>query len=201
MNRGIPALLIACAVIACGKSEQRDFREVPPAGSPISAVRESELEPGGAIHTESTTVSYLNNAYALAEGKALFNSMNCVGCHFHGGGGIGPPLMDDEWIYGSAPQQIFSTIADGRPNGMPAWKFKLSDQQIWQLVSYVRSLSSLNPKGARGGRERPAGLAGMVPESSEDVERKSVAAGSGAASSKHLWTRILRVRATVREGP
>ena len=79
MNCVVPVTIIACAMIACGKSEKRDFRETPPAGSPANAVQESELEPGGAIHTESTTVSYQNNAYALAEGKALFNSMNAAG--------------------------------------------------------------------------------------------------------------------------
>ena len=38
-----------------------------------------------------------------------------------GGGGIGPPLMDDRWIYGSAPENIYASIVQGRPNGMPAW--------------------------------------------------------------------------------
>jgi cytochrome c oxidase cbb3-type subunit 3 len=66
---------------------------------------------------------------------------------------MGPALMDDEWIYGSNPEQVFATIAEGRPNGMPSFKYRLSNQQIWQLVAYVRSLSSLNPKGARSGRE------------------------------------------------
>jgi len=49
--------------------------------------------------------------------------------------------MDDEWIYGSDPQQIFATIAEGSANGMPAWKYRLTTDQIWQLVAYVRSLS------------------------------------------------------------
>ena len=117
------------------------------------AIVVSELQPGPAIISPKIDAPYDDNAYAVSEGKTLFTSMNCSGCHFQGGGGIGPPLMDDEWIYGSEPQQIFSSIADGRPNGMPAWKYRLSTQQIWELVSYVRSLSSLNPKGARGGRD------------------------------------------------
>lgn len=153
MTRFVPALIIASALIACSKGEQRDFREMPPAGSPANAVRGSELEPGGAIHTESTSVYYQNNAYALAEGKALFNSMNCVGCHFHGGGGIGPPLMDDEWIYGSDPAQIYNTIVEGRPNGMPTFKGKLGNQQVWELVAYVRSLSGLGGTSVSSARD------------------------------------------------
>jgi cytochrome c oxidase cbb3-type subunit III len=142
----IRALLSATTLIvslsAC-QDEKRDFREMPPAGSAIGAVRESELQPGPAVVAESTKSPYGGNAYALAEGKRLFNQMNCSGCHFQGGGGIGPPLMDDEWIYGSDPSQIFTTIVEGRPNGMPSYKGKLSNQQVWQLVGYVRSLSGL----------------------------------------------------------
>jgi cytochrome c oxidase cbb3-type subunit 3 len=79
--------------------------------------------------------------------------MNCSGCHANGGGGMGPALMDTEWTYGSQPDQVFASIAEGRPNGMPSWKSRLSDQQIWELVAYVRSLSGLTPTGARPSRE------------------------------------------------
>ena len=69
------------------------------------------------------------------------------------GGGMGPALIDNYWTYGGSIQQIYSSIRDGRKNGMPAWKYMLSTQQIWQLTAYVRSLSGLNPKGARSGRD------------------------------------------------
>ena len=140
-------------VVAGCKDEKREFREMPPAGSPIGAVRESELQPGPTIVAESTKSPYGNNAYALAEGKRLYNQMNCSGCHFQGGGGIGPPLMDDEWIYGSDPSQIFTTIVEGRPNGMPSWKGKLSNQEVWQLVAYVRLLSGLEGTSVSSARE------------------------------------------------
>jgi len=149
----LPGATLVCVLAACGGSESRDFRENPPAGSPLSAIKESELEPGGAVHTESTTVATLNNAYAISQGKALFEGMNCVGCHFHGGGGIGPPLMDDEWIYGSDPSQIFNTIVEGRPNGMPSFKGKLNNQQVWELVAYVRLLSGLGGTSVASARE------------------------------------------------
>jgi cytochrome c oxidase cbb3-type subunit III len=78
--------------------------------------------------------------------------MNCVGCHSHGGGGMGPALMDDEWRYGGRIDQIAASIAEGRPNGMPAWRNKLTDQQIWQLAAYVRTLSGQAPKDAVSAR-------------------------------------------------
>jgi cytochrome c oxidase cbb3-type subunit 3 len=86
---------------------------------------------------------YEENAYAVAQGKRLFVWFNCVGCHGHGGGGMGPALMDDNWIYGHEPQNIFQTIVQGRPNGMPSFRDRISEQQIWQLVAYVRSMSGL----------------------------------------------------------
>ncbi len=77
----------------------------------------------------------------MAEGQFLYTRMNCVGCHAHGGGGMGPALMDDKWRYGGRIDQIAATIAEGRPNGMPAWRGRLTDDQIWKLAAYVRSLS------------------------------------------------------------
>jgi len=133
--------------------EDRVFREMPPAGSATNAVREGDLQPGGAVLADSTKVWYATNAYALQQGYRLFNTMNCTGCHFHGGGGIGPALMDSEWIYGSDPAQIFSTIVEGRPNGMPSFKGRLTNQQVWQLVAYVRSLSALDGTTSSSARE------------------------------------------------
>jgi cytochrome c oxidase cbb3-type subunit III len=149
--------LLTCAVLvaaAACEREKRDFSANPPTATPTNtAIVVSELQPGPGIIEPKIEAPYDDNAWAVSEGKNLFNSMNCSGCHFQGGGGIGPALMDADWIYGSEPQQIFASIADGRPNGMPAWKYTLSTQQIWELVSYVRSLSGLNPKGARSGRD------------------------------------------------
>src|SRR3954466_15477114 len=98
------------AAIAGCSQEKRNFRELPPGGAPESLIRMGDLQPGGVIVTESTKSSYGTNAFALGEGKRLYDRMNCVGCHFHGGGGIGPALMDDKWIYGSDPAQVFATI-------------------------------------------------------------------------------------------
>lgn len=65
---------------------------------------------------------------------------------------MGPPLMDDEWIYGPQPENIFATIVQGRPNGMPAFGTRLSTTQVWQLASYIRSMSGLVRKDVAPGR-------------------------------------------------
>lgn len=92
------------------------------------------------------------NAYAIGEGKHLFVQFNCVGCHAMGGGAIGPPLMDAEWIYGSDPENVRESILDGRPNGMPAFRGRIPEDRVEWLVAYVRSMSGLVPLDARPGR-------------------------------------------------
>jgi cytochrome c oxidase cbb3-type subunit III len=150
-RRGLSLVLLAVVMPAC-KREERRFREVPPAASATAHVIMSPLIPGAGVVTVATDHPYLGNAWAVSQGKRLFNWMNCVGCHSNGGGGIGPPLMDDEWIYGSDPANIFSTIVGGRPNGMPAFRGKLTNDQVWQLVAYVRAMSGMEGADVRPGR-------------------------------------------------
>jgi cytochrome c oxidase cbb3-type subunit 3 len=91
----------------------------------------------------------------INEGRRLFTWYNCVGCHFNGGGGIGPALMDNQWRYGGRLDQIYSSISQGRPNGMPHWGGMIPDAQIWELAAYVRSLSTPTPANAEQAAPQP----------------------------------------------
>jgi cytochrome c oxidase cbb3-type subunit 3 len=78
---------------------------------------------------------------AIVEGRRLFVQYNCSGCHGgRAGGGMGPSLRDQYWLYGKTPGKIFNSIAEGRAHGMPAWGTRLPEKQIWQLVAYIQSL-------------------------------------------------------------
>lgn len=77
----------------------------------------------------------------LAEGRTLYHQYNCAGCHAAGGGAIGPALIDDEWIYGDGLDNIFFTIVEGRPQGMPAFRGRIPDGQIRTIAQYVRSMA------------------------------------------------------------
>jgi cytochrome c oxidase cbb3-type subunit 3 len=149
---GIASLLVLFAFAGC-KREQRRFRDTAPSAIPVDAVIMSPLQPGPSVIDVRISNPYDDNAYAVSEGKQLFDQMNCSGCHSHGGGGIGPPLTDDEWIYGSEPQNIFATIVEGRPNGMPAFKGRIPTYQVWKLVAYVRALGGLQGKAIRTTRD------------------------------------------------
>jgi len=90
-----------------------------------------------------------NGPSVLAAGRRLFVQFNCSGCHGgRAGGGMGPSLRDQDWLYGSDADHIFASIASGRAHGMPAWGVKLSDQQIWELTAYVMSLRTADEPAA-----------------------------------------------------
>ena len=133
-------------------------------------VVDSALTPGVG-HTAYTidprAAPYYDNQNAVNIGKALFYSMNCSGCHTNGGGGMGPSLMDSQWIYGGRLEQIRQTIADGRPNGMPSWGARLSDADLWRLAAYVRSMSlpaTLAAQGSGNPSQSPAPVPRVVDE-------------------------------------
>jgi cytochrome c oxidase cbb3-type subunit 3 len=129
-------LILAVALLGGCEREQRQFQ--------IPAAASSSMKPLGTNNER--------NAYALSQGKTLFRWFNCNGCHAAGGGGMGPALMDDKWLYGSSPQDIYNTIMEGRPNGMPSFRARISEEQAWQLAAYVRSMSGLARKDAAPGR-------------------------------------------------
>jgi cytochrome c oxidase cbb3-type subunit III len=162
-------IFAACTLIAAScEREERGFRVEPPQADRINSKRLTTLQPGEPIPMPPVVNEYEENAYAMSEGKRLFSQMNCVGCHAHGGGAIGPALIDEKWIYGSRPEQVFATIVEGRPNGMPSFHGKLPDYQIWQLTAYVRSLSGQVPKDAAPGRND--NMQAKEPENSKDRE-------------------------------
>lgn len=131
---------------------------MPPAGVPakpqMSVTTPSQLYgqlmqvpvntivPGAAAPAVNFNVPALNDPAAPQRGMMAFSAFNCVGCHMgNGGGGMGPSLSDGNFIYGSAPQNIYLTIVQGRPRGMPAWGSVLPNDTIWDLVAYIRNLA------------------------------------------------------------
>jgi cytochrome c oxidase cbb3-type subunit III len=167
--RWLPLAIAGLAVLGAG-CERETRRFDPPAGG---------AQIGAPLDVAPMLARYEESAYALANGKRLFGWYNCTGCHADGGGGSGPALMDDVWIYGSDPVTIYQTIVDGRPNGMPAFGGRVPQNEIWQLVAYVRSLSGLASSNAATGRADA--LRTKPPENLADRERAVTATPSGAS--------------------
>lgn len=152
-HRAIAILACAVALAAC-KREQRDFQTNKVDAAKLGPVPLVDLEPGGDIPPKDLGAGkdYEQNAYHLSNGKALFTAMNCSGCHSNGGGGMGPALIDDVWIYGSDFVNVAASIRDGRPNGMPSFGRVLPSNQIFELAAYVRSLGGFVPTNAAPSR-------------------------------------------------
>lgn len=150
------ALTFALALPLQGRGQPQSA-DLPAAESGPGFVPVTTLFPGGGSEPplDPRAKLYENNPQMIAEGQRLFTWYNCAGCHFHGGGGMGPALMDDQWRYGGRIDQIYSSIAHGRPNGMPTWAGKIPEAQIWQLAAYVKSLSSPTTAQVTGGQPRP----------------------------------------------
>ncbi|WP_309564973.1 cytochrome c [Methylobacillus flagellatus] len=146
---GFAGLCLAIALSGCER-EQRAFPQPADAKLMPQTLRQSELQPGQPaqpvgrgehLPPPDYQAKYENNAYAVSQGRRLYRWFNCNGCHANGGGDIGPPLMDDRWIYGGEPADIYTSILHGRPNGMPSFAGHITEDQLWQIVAYVRSMS------------------------------------------------------------
>jgi cytochrome c553 len=86
---------------------------------------------------------YEGDKAAISTGGKLFVAYNCLDCHgADGSGAMAPSFQDGRWHFGGAPAEVFESIYQGRPDGMPAWGGRISNDQIWMLTAYVRSLSS-----------------------------------------------------------
>ena len=139
--RVIVLLAVAAAAASCER-ETRRYQELPASANRESGVRVTALEPGQPQQQAEVKSPYQNNGWGMGEGKRLYAAYNCAPCHgVNGGGAIGPPLIDDKWIYGAGADQIYATISQGRPDGMPSFGGHITTQQIWQLVAYVQSMS------------------------------------------------------------
>lgn len=144
-SMGISGVLIATLLtVSCGRernaattSNTASSNEAPPAiryedhiwaaGLPPPAGDLSRLEP--------------STPQSAKDGKALFSSMNCDGCHSSdASGSVGPSLTDGRWRYGGRDEEIFNSIYYGRPRGMPAFGGLLGQGGVWLVVSFLKSL-------------------------------------------------------------
>lgn len=134
-------LLLAGSLAACAAGCRNAGTTSVSAGGPAMYTDPVGPTPG-AVHTTKYRVDpYINDPVALQDGRRLFDWYNCSGCHGgHAGGGMGPSLRDPVWLYGDRDDQIYDSIAQGRSQGMPAWGSKIPEEQIWELVAYIKSM-------------------------------------------------------------
>jgi cytochrome c oxidase cbb3-type subunit III len=133
---------------AGASSPAAGFELYRPPGGRILQTPVSNLFPGAPPARQTVKNPVEGNAEAIQRGMAYFNTFNCVGCHAaNGGGGMGPALSNRFFIYGGGPDNIYLSIYQGRPNGMPSWGAMLPENIIWDLVAYIQSISQAPTSG------------------------------------------------------
>jgi mono/diheme cytochrome c family protein len=92
------------------------------------------------------------DAASLGAGKALY-AKHCASCHGAAGHGDGPGAgglprkpadFSDPAIRSASDESLFDAITGGR-KPMPSFDQRLTEEERWHLVNYLRSLSAGNP--------------------------------------------------------
>jgi cytochrome c oxidase cbb3-type subunit 3 len=148
--RYVPVAIAILAVATITTAEQCAAQQTSstPGAAALLQVPLSPLFPGGVAFPAPIKNPAASDPAAVERGMQDFESMNCIGCHApNGGGGMGPALSEGSFIYGAEPANIYLSIYQGRPSGMPAWGEMLPADAIWDLVAYIKSIGSAPDTG------------------------------------------------------
>ncbi len=104
---------------------------------------------------------FANDAKAAKLGEFQFRS-NCAFCHGLGarGGGRGPDLTRARKKHGNADADLFRTINEGVPgtampqNGATQQGVGMTEEEIWQVISYIRSVQVKTDAQSAGNAQR-----------------------------------------------
>jgi cytochrome c oxidase cbb3-type subunit III len=100
---------------------------------------------------------FAGDAKAVKIGESQFRA-NCAFCHGLGarGGGRGPDLTRAQKHHGNLDADLFRTINEGvpgtamPPNGATQQGVGMTEEEIWQVISYIRSVQAKAPAQATG---------------------------------------------------
>ncbi len=123
---------------------------------------------------DTPTNPFASDPNAVAQGRRVFDA-TCVACHGPGGAGTerAPALDTGRFIHGGEDFEVFQTIQKGVPGTQMPPFGSLSPEQLWELVSYVRSLSHVSPATAR------------LPTNGNAARGEQLFFGAGECSSCH----------------
>src|SRR5262252_1689200 len=112
----------------------------------------SAQNPGGSEQGKKMKNPVASSPESIKAGQQLFQK-NCRFCHGADAKGNGPMapegthpsnLTDDKWDRGSTDGEIFLVIRDGAGPKfeMKGFKSKLAENDIWNIVNYLRSIQA-----------------------------------------------------------
>jgi PQQ-dependent dehydrogenase (methanol/ethanol family) len=126
---------------------------------------------------ESQVNRFAGNRQAIEAGQTLY-SRNCSVCHGPAAqGDRGPSLVSGVFPHGGADGEIFLSIRAGiQGTQMPSFT-QLSNDQIWQVIAYLRDLSGI---------AAPAGSAANEKVPGDPAAGKAVFEGQGGCLGCHV---------------
>jgi cytochrome c oxidase cbb3-type subunit 3 len=168
---------IAYYAFLSGWSQRGQYEaEVAAQSAKYAAIREAN---------RPTANPYHGNAAAIAKGAETWATI-CVACHLPEGTGlVGPSLVDPYWKYGSGDAELFATVSEGRPLGMPPWGAQLGTEKIWQVLAYLETLPRSDDHGLgspeyeavqAAAQAAPASEPEIEPEAADDSSAEGVEA-------------------------
>jgi mono/diheme cytochrome c family protein len=87
---------------------------------------------------------------ASIRGGRQWYVFECRQCHGNSGkgdgdmshsGGVPSDFTDGLWLHGESDGELFLVIRDGVTADMQGYRQRFSDEDIWNLVNYIRTLS------------------------------------------------------------
>lgn len=113
------------------------------------AQAENPAEPQEQSEQQAVANPIESNAESRAIGRQRYVFM-CRECHGNRGrgdgdmahaGGVPSDFTDDVWDHGESDGEIFAVIKEGVSADMQGYANRLSDEEIWHVVNYIKSLS------------------------------------------------------------
>jgi mono/diheme cytochrome c family protein len=166
VNRFFGTLVFCLALVTVALSNSEASAADSPAAPSAAAPAATTMTP--LQRAQSAPKGSLKNPYnpsqadRVAEGKELFQSYSCSGCHGGtGGGGMCPPVNGEVWFYGIDDDVLFRLITFGsvemekqgfaRLGGaglqMPPFGALIkTDDDVWKILTWIRSVYKGDPK-------------------------------------------------------
>jgi mono/diheme cytochrome c family protein len=125
--------------------------------APVYWILEIVMRQSARRHARGIVAPPLDDGDRIARGRALYDD-HCLRCH--GAPGIAP----EPFALGLMPQpanlahtarvwpreELFYVVKQGiKATGMPAWKFRLTDDEMWAIVAFLQVMATMSPRDYR----------------------------------------------------
>jgi len=144
LKLGLVVSLFALFCVACGTQESTNSNTAPAANRNAAPATPTSTAPAA-----NSNAAGASKAATTVDAAALFNNDSapkCASCHEADGKGKKaiskdmPDFTDAAWQKKANDAEMVETIKNGH-KPMPAYKDKLSDDQIKALVAYIRKFA------------------------------------------------------------